>query len=57
MNNEWLYQIRVYFSADFVELYNSNKTSDLKIKLLNILKENKGGNRLNILRRDPKLIK
>ena len=40
MNNEWLYQIRVYFSADFVEFYNSNKTSDLKIKLLNILKEN-----------------
>ena len=40
MNNVWLYQIRVYFSAEFVELYNSNKTSDLKIKLLNILKEN-----------------
>jgi hypothetical protein len=40
MNNEWLYQIRVYFSADFVDLYNSKKTSDLKIKLLNILKKN-----------------
>jgi len=40
MNNDWLYQIRVYFSAEFVELYNSNKISDLKIKLSNILKEN-----------------
>jgi len=40
MNNEWLYQIRVYFSADFVDLYNSKKTSDLKIELLNILKKN-----------------
>tara|TARA_B110000116_G_C16499308_1_gene430527 strand:- start:186 stop:614 length:429 start_codon:yes stop_codon:yes gene_type:complete len=40
MNNKWLYQIRVYFSSSFVDLYNSNKNSDLKIKLLNILQTN-----------------
>ena len=41
MNNKWLFQIRVYFSSSFVDLYNSNKNSDLKIKLLNILQTNK----------------
>ena len=40
MNNEWLYQVRVYFSLNFVDLYNSNKSSDLKTKLLQILQKN-----------------
>ena len=40
MNNEWLYQVRVYFSLNFVNLYNSNKSSDLKTKLLQILQKN-----------------
>ena len=40
MNNKLLYQVRVYFSIGFVDLYNSNKNSDLKIKLLNILQKN-----------------
>jgi hypothetical protein len=40
MNNDWLYQVRVYFSLNFVNLYNSNKSSDLKTKLLQILQKN-----------------
>jgi len=40
MNNDWLYQVRVYFSLNFVNLYNSNKSSDLKTKLLEILQKN-----------------
>lgn len=40
MNNDWLYQVRVYFSLNFVKLYNSNKSSDLKTKLLQILQKN-----------------
>jgi hypothetical protein len=40
MNNDWLYQVRVYFSLNFVNLYNSNKSSDLKTKLLKILQKN-----------------
>jgi len=40
MNNDWLYQVRVYFSSNFVNLYNSNKSSDLKTKLLQILQKN-----------------
>ena len=40
MNNDWLYQVRVYFSLNFVNLYNSNKRSDLKTKLLQILQKN-----------------
>ena len=40
MYNKWQYQIRVYFSIDFVDLYESNKSSELKIKLLNILRTN-----------------
>ena len=43
MNNDWLYQVRVYFSLNFVNLYNSNKSSDLKTKLLQILQKNNGG--------------
>jgi hypothetical protein len=39
-NNDWLYQVRVYFSLNFVNLYNSNKSSDLKTKLLQILQKN-----------------
>ena len=40
MNNDWLYQVRVYFSLNFVNLYSSNKSSDLKTKLLQILQKN-----------------
>ena len=40
MNNDWLYQVRVYFSLNFVDLFNSNKSSDLKTKLLQILQKN-----------------
>jgi hypothetical protein len=40
MNNDWLYQVRVYFSLNFVNLYNCNKSSDLKTKLLQILQKN-----------------
>ena len=40
MNNDWLYQVRVYFSLNFVNLYNSNKSSELKTKLLQILQKN-----------------
>ena len=40
MNNDRLYQVRVYFSLNFVNLYNSNKSSDLKTKLLQILQKN-----------------
>ena len=43
MNNDWLYQVRVYFSLNFVDLFNSNKSSDLKTKLLQILQKNNGG--------------
>ena len=40
MNNDWLYQVRVYFSLNFINLYNSNKNSELKTKLLKILQKN-----------------
>ena len=40
MNNDWLYQVRVYFSLNFVNLYSSNKSSDLKTKILQILHKN-----------------
>jgi len=40
MNNKWLYQVRIYFSTDFTNQYKSDTFSDLKNKLLKILKDN-----------------
>ncbi len=40
MNNKWNYQVRIYFSTDFSNHYKSDNSSNLKNKLLKILKDN-----------------
>ena len=39
MNNEVLYQLRIYFSTEFTNLINSNLNSNLKLSLNRLLKQ------------------
>ena len=37
MTEKWLFQIRLYFSSDFTKIFNSDKNSIIKEKLITVL--------------------